>query len=1173
MIGQTTQDHLFVRGDYDDMGEMTTLDNTVSFKGGSPQTVWLWLDDDQIYLNEKVQALPKSLIRDGGAPYNEITYNSFMCDIYLPMSVQIIKSESYDGDEILFVQGDRLPSSAEFTLGEKDETKVIDGVTYRVYTLIVSNKHDNGTHFSARNATRYINNGALKKDDAPLIGIFLQNDNQMEAEGRLADMIIANQEFGLREPFIVEPKWGPNDYRFIYGTGGNNETQRFQLYQRVALYGSLGYGSENIYVNGIYLNSTYQSLNVNETFQLTATVTPENATNKKVVWKSSNPSVATVDNNGLVRAIAPGSATITATTADGSNLSASCVISVKNILATSIYLNASSLTLEIDETSQLIATVYPSNTTNKTVTWSSGNSAIARVSNTGVVTAVSPGTVYITATTTDGSNLSATCKVKVNERKATSISLNYTDLSLYVYQTAQLNATVYPSDVANKTVTWKTSNASIATVNNNGLVTAVSPGNVTITATTTDGSNLSAYCDVTVNIIPATSISLNKTSLDIDISDTYQLIATIIPSNATYKTINWYSSNTSVARVSSDGVITPIAPGNATITAATTDGTNLNASCHVTVVKRVKAIALNENNLTLTLPETVQLFAIITPNDATNQVLNWTSSNSAVARVDNNGYVTSVAAGTATIRAATTDGSNLSASCQITVRKQLVTSITLSETNRVMQIGETAQLWAIVAPENASNKTLTWRTSNSSVATVDDNGLVNAIGAGTATITVSTTDGSYLSENCVVEVVPDYYLSLDTLSHIRGAGTQVVDLPVSLINKNPISAIQFDVTLPSDVSLSLIDGVPDIYLDDARKTRSHSVSISQLSNGKYRVLVTSSSSKDLKGHEGPLVHMNLLLPQEHNTGNSYINVSNIIASESDETRHTLDNTSTMVRFFYLVGDADANAIVDIADHTATASKILGKSPSPFYYDAANVDANYSLDVVDLVGITNIALEIKPVTLRQSPRRNQTENRLFCDKLNPFSGGEQEIAVGVDCDFDYAGFQMDIVIPHGSEFLDARIGADASNFGLATEIISDGRIRILGTSFSDAEVSGYMPELLRLKVKTSNHFMTGPYIEFSEILFAERNLTAHTLDDLSIEYIESSSVYELMDGARIYVENGNIIVDTPLAGTVQIITVDGRMIEYQAHIGHNVYEVAGNTIYIVHFNGNTIKVRL
>ena len=237
-IGQTTNDHVFARNAYDDVNPGTVYDNFVTFKAGTPQTVWFWLDDDEIYQNEKVQALPKTLIKDGGAPYNEITYNSFQCDLYLPMSVQMIKTENEDGDEIMFVQGDRMPNSAEFTFGEKDFTKTIDGIEYRVYSLICSNKQNNGTHFSAKNATRYTNNGALKKDDAALIGIFLQNNNQAEVEGRLADMIIANQEFGLREPFTVEPKWEPNDYRFIYGTGGNNETQRFQLYNRVALFGS-----------------------------------------------------------------------------------------------------------------------------------------------------------------------------------------------------------------------------------------------------------------------------------------------------------------------------------------------------------------------------------------------------------------------------------------------------------------------------------------------------------------------------------------------------------------------------------------------------------------------------------------------------------------------------------------------------------------------------------------------------------------------------------------------------------------------------------------------------------------------------------------------------------------------------------------------------------------------
>ena len=238
MIGQSTNDHLFVRGDYNDMGgDMQTYTNTISFKAGTPQTVWFWLDDDEIYLNEAVQALPPIAYNSAGDLYNEITYCSFQCDLYLPQSIKVTTSENEDGDELKFAQGDRMPNGVIFEIGTGDP-KVVDGITYDKYTLVCSNTAAYGTHFSAKNANRYKNNGALKKDDAALFGLFLQNNNQEEIEGHLADIIIANQEFGLREPFTVEPQWTPNEYRFIYGEGGNNETQRFQYYTRVALYGS-----------------------------------------------------------------------------------------------------------------------------------------------------------------------------------------------------------------------------------------------------------------------------------------------------------------------------------------------------------------------------------------------------------------------------------------------------------------------------------------------------------------------------------------------------------------------------------------------------------------------------------------------------------------------------------------------------------------------------------------------------------------------------------------------------------------------------------------------------------------------------------------------------------------------------------------------------------------------
>ncbi len=237
MVGQTTNDHLFVRGDNDDMGTVRTLDNVVSFKAGTPQVVALWLDDDEIYLNDKVQALTPVAYDEEGNLYKEITYNSLQCDIYLPMSMQLV-TYKFEGEKrkVQASQGDRMPYDATISWAEK-ATKVVDGMEYRVYTLVVSNNNNDACHFSGKEPEEYAENGALRKDDAALLFIAVDNAEQEVAQGRLdQDMIIANTEFGFREG--VRDKWTPNEYRFIYGEGGNNETQRFQYYNRVELYGS-----------------------------------------------------------------------------------------------------------------------------------------------------------------------------------------------------------------------------------------------------------------------------------------------------------------------------------------------------------------------------------------------------------------------------------------------------------------------------------------------------------------------------------------------------------------------------------------------------------------------------------------------------------------------------------------------------------------------------------------------------------------------------------------------------------------------------------------------------------------------------------------------------------------------------------------------------------------------
>ena len=252
-------------------------------------------------------------------------------------------------------------------------------------------------------------------------------------------------------------------------------------------------------VTGVQIGSSSLALEPGGTANLMATVLPSNATDKSVSWSSNNTGVATVDNNGKVTAVAAGSAVITVTTTDGGK-TATCTVTVTNpaVPVQSVSLNKTELSLNVGESETLMATVLPENADTKAVTWSSGNTAVATVDASGKVTAVAAGSAVITVTTTDGGK-TATCTVTVANPAVPvqSVSLNETELSLNVGESATLTATVLPSNATDKGVSWSSSNTGVATVDNNGKVTAVAAGSSVITVTTTDGGK-TATCTVTV---------------------------------------------------------------------------------------------------------------------------------------------------------------------------------------------------------------------------------------------------------------------------------------------------------------------------------------------------------------------------------------------------------------------------------------------------------------------------------------------------------------------------------------------------------------------------------------------------------------------------------------------------------------------------------------------------
>ena len=509
-------------------------------------------------------------------------------------------------------------------------------------------------------------------------------------------------------------------------------------------------------VTSITLSQNTASLHVGETVTLTATVKPDDATDKTVTWKSSNDAVATVD-NGKVTAVALGEATITATTADGTNLTATCAITVNPIKAASITLSQTTAELFPGDKITLTATVLPENATDKRVTWMSSNSSIATVSEEGIVTAVAVGETTITAKTADGTNLTATCAVKVNPIKVSSITLSQTTATLYPTDQLQLTATVLPDNATNKGIEWESSNTAVATVSE-GIVVAVAPGEAVITVRTTDGSNLSATCAVTVKPILATSITLSQTAANATVGDRLQLKATVLPDNTTDKSVTWSTSAPDVATVDAEGIVIVVGAGEAVITATTNDGTNLQATCTLTAVPATvlaTSITLDVTEAELGIGRTLQLTATILPEDVSTHGVTWSSSNDAVAIVNEMGLVTALAEGETVITAATVDGTELTATCTMTVVPVKAERIELNYTeDTVLKLGETLQFTATITPDDATDKTVTWSTSDENVATVDEEGLVTAVGIGEAIITATTADGTELSASCTITVEP-----------------------------------------------------------------------------------------------------------------------------------------------------------------------------------------------------------------------------------------------------------------------------------------------------------------------------------------------------------------------------------------------------------------------------------
>lgn len=322
--------------------------------------------------------------------------------------------------------------------------------------------------------------------------------------------------------------------------------------------------------------------------------------------------------------------------------------------------------------------------------WTSSDESVARVSVYGSVTAVGAGDAEITCTAKDNEHIFSSVKVQVilpvtevriSEPRAVLLLSDDKDTGVI-----SLSAEILPADAYCQDVTWSSSNESVALVGPDGVVTAVAPGTAVITAISDDAYSASyplrAACTVTVQQA-VTSIELDQTEFNMNQGTYVTLKTTVLPANATQKSLNWESSDPNVVRVN-NGQLYAAGGGSAVITATATDGSGKTAVCRVNVIQMVSSVRFAESSQTLEMRmnEFRRLNVDVLPAHATNRNLQWQSSNEAVALVSPLGEVQVVGAGTAYILCSTVDGSDLTASLKIHVPSISVSTDKITVTSK-----------------------------------------------------------------------------------------------------------------------------------------------------------------------------------------------------------------------------------------------------------------------------------------------------------------------------------------------------------------------------------------------------------------------------------------------------------------------------------------------------------
>ncbi len=411
----------------------------------------------------------------------------------------------------------------------------------------------------------------------------------------------------------------------------------------------------------------------------------------------------------------------------------------------------------------------------------------------------------------------------------------------------------------------------------------------------------------------------------------------------------------------------------------------------------------------------------------------------------------------------------------------VASSIEVDRTEAVVIEGETLQLNATVLPKNTANKTVAWSSSDPSVATVDENGLVTGVAVGQATITAATTDGSNLIASCYVSVKS---LSADNAFYMYGDEAlhgDTITIPVYLNNSETILAFQTDIYLPEGFNVVTNDDDEYDVTPSDRLSDDHILIVDRMEDGAVRVLCYTPWSVPITGNDGALFYINVAVSQEA-AGDYSIYLRNSLLTKVNYQELYLPNAGAVITVTtFIPGDANDSHTVTVTDIVVTAQYVMQQHPSPFVFEAADMNGDGNITVTDIM---LIASEINRVPQRAPRRAAMLENgndRMSGESVCLANGETRTVSILLDNAMDYCAFQLDLNLPEGLTATNFALTDRAGSHILDVNTIDGGNIRALCYTPALTAIGGHEGALLTFNVTATGNVMGDITVDGIELV--------------------------------------------------------------------------------------------